>query len=163
MAKKCTTCNEYQNPAYRWLSGNVLSGLIALIPICTLAFTFVYDRLEPQASDLQFTLTRCDAKQIAVFASNLGNRAAILTHAEFSSNGSPYQPLHIRLDIEKKLIDGSDTRAIELRTIDTISPGGLVPFAQRQTANCSITIRLHSVSFAQKTSFRELTCACPSL
>ncbi len=159
-AKKCTTCGEYQHPLYRWLSGNVLSGLIALVPICTLAFTFVYDRLAPKASDLQFILTRCDAKQVELFASNLGNRAAILSHAEFSSSGE-YQPLQIRLEVADKLVNGGDTRAIILSTIDTISPGGLVPFSLRQSADCRIKIRLHSVSFAQKPSSQELTCACP--
>ncbi|HEX5793236.1 MAG TPA: hypothetical protein VFY01_08140 [Rheinheimera sp.] len=162
-ARKCTVCGEYQGRWHRWLSGNVLSGLIALVPICTLAFSFIHDRFEPKASDLQFTLTRCNAKQIELFASNLGNRAAILTHAEFSSNGAQYQPLQIRLDVANKLIGGSETRAIVLATIDTISPGGLVPFSERETANCNVKVRLHSVSFAQKQSFRELTCACPSL
>jgi hypothetical protein len=144
------------------LSGSVLNSLIALVPICALAFTFVYEKFEVKASDLQFTLTSCKAKQLEVFASNLGNRAAILTRAEFSTNGAQHTPLQIKLDIENKLIAGGETRAIVLTTDDSISPGGLVPFSERQVENCMVQVRLYSVSFAQKPLYRELTCACPT-
>lgn len=160
-AKKCTTCDEYQNPLHRALSGNVLNSLIALVPISTLAFSFVYDKVETKASDLQFTLTSCSAKQIELFASNLGNRAAIVTVAEFSTNEEPSQTLIVNLKADEKLISGGETRSVVLKSDDSISPGGLVPFSARQAENCRIKIRLHSVSFDQKTTFRELTCACP--
>lgn len=161
-AKKCTTCDEYQNPLHRALSGNVLNSLIALVPICTLAFTFVYDRFETKASDLQFTLTSCNDKHIELFASNLGNRSAIISAAEFSTNGDTSQPLIINLKADEKLISGGETRSVVLKSDDNISPGGLVPFAARQAVHCSIKVRLHSVSFNQQTAIRELTCACPT-
>lgn len=161
-AKKCTTCDEYQNPLHRALSGNVLNSLIALVPICTLAYSFVYDKFETKASDLQFTITSCHDKHIELFASNLGNRSAIISAAEFSTNGDMPQPLIITLKADEKLISGGETRSVVLKSDDSVSPGGLVPFAARQADNCSIKVRIKSVSFAQKTDIRELTCACPA-
>lgn len=160
-AQKCTKCGEFQSLGHRWLSSSMLNSLIALVPISTLAFAFIYDKLETKTSDLQFTLAACMAKQVELFASNQGNRAAIFTHAEFTTNKGKFKPLQMQLSAEKKLIEGGQTRSILLTTDDHISPGGLAPYSARQQDTCIVQVRLYSISFNQKSSFRDVKCPCP--
>lgn len=160
-AKKCIQCGEFQSLGYRWLSSSMLNSLIALVPISTLAFSFIYDKLETKGSDLQFTLAACMAKQVELFASNQGNRAAIFTHAEFTTNQENLQPLKMQLSAEKKLIEGGETRSILLTTDDSKSPGGLASYSARQQPKCIVQVRLHSISFNQKSSFEDVKCPCP--
>lgn len=160
-AQKCIQCGEFQSLGYRWLSSSMLNSLIALVPISTLAFTFIYDKLETKESDLQFTLVACASKQVELFASNLGNSAAIFTHAEFTTNHEKPQPLQMQLSAENKLIEGGETRSILLTTEDSKSPGGLAPYSARQQAKCIVQVRLYSISFNQKSTFRDVICPCP--
>jgi len=160
-AQKCIQCGEFQSLSYRWLSSSMLNSLIALVPISTLAFTFIYDKLETKESDLQFTLAACMSKQVELFASNLGNRAAIFTHAEFTTNQENLQPLQMQLSAEKKLIEGGETRSILLNTDDSKSPGGLASYSARQQPTCIVQVRLYSISFNQKSSFIDVKCPCP--
>jgi hypothetical protein len=160
-ALKCIQCGEFQNLGYRWLSSNMLNSLIALVPISTLAFTFIYDKLEKKTSDLQFALAACTVNQVELFASNQGNRAAIFTHAEFTTNKGELKPLKMQFSEGKKLIEGGHTSSILLTTDNHISPGGLSTHSDRQQATCIVQVRLHSISFNQKSSFRDVKCPCP--
>ena len=121
----------------------------------------LFDLLKTKGSDLQFTLAACMAKQVELFASNQGNRAAIFTHAEFTTNQEKLQPLKMQLSAENKLIEGGETRSILLTTDDSKSPGGLASYSARQQPKCIVQVRLHSISFNQKSSFEDVKCPCP--
>lgn len=138
----------------------MITSLIALVPICTLAFTFIYDKIEVKASDLQFALIACHDRSVELFASNQGNRAAIFKHAEVIINAGEPQALIANMDTQDRLIEGGATRSITLVTNEGVNPV-LVPHGARQADNCQLTIRLQSISFDHKQDNKEVSCACP--
>jgi len=161
-ARKCTECNEYQNQVWRIASGFDLKGLIALVPIVTLAFAFIQDRVEKKESDLRIALVSCEQLEVHLFASNVGNRAAIIGAATFQTNNQKPQPLLVSLPSGDKIIHGGDTRAIELRVDPKISPGGLVPFEERGTQACKVSITIGTITFDHEVEPQVIVCDCPN-
>lgn len=160
-AKKCTECNEYQSTLFRVLAGFDLKGIIALIPIATLAFAFIQDRVETKTSDLKIALVTCEQNKVSLFASNIGNRAAIISGASFVTNDLPSMSLSVTLPPSKRLIDGGETRAIDLLTDARLSPGGLVPFEQRNANICEVTISIETIAFDHELKTQDIVCDCP--
>lgn len=160
-ARKCTECNEYQQPLWRIASGFDLGGLIALVPIITLAYAFIQDRIEIKQSDLRIALISCEQQKVSLFASNVGNRAAIISGASFRTAGLPVKSLQVSLPAEARLINGGETRALELLVNPENSPGGLVPFDVRGTAECRVSITIETIAFDHKLEPQEIVCDCP--
>jgi hypothetical protein len=77
-AKKCTRCNSFQHPVRRFFAGMDVKSLVALVPIVTLAFVFVKDRIVVHKSDLRITIMDVNRDGVRIAVSNLGDRAAIL-------------------------------------------------------------------------------------
>lgn len=160
-AKKCTECKEYQSIFWRIVSGFDLKGLIALVPIVTLAFAFIQDRIEKKESNLRIALVSCEQQKVNLFASNVGNRAAIIGYASFRTNSQPTQPLKVSLPAAERLIDGGETRAVELYVDTAISPGGLVPFEERGVKPCTVSITIETIAFDHKLEPQIILCKCP--
>jgi predicted nucleic acid-binding Zn ribbon protein len=160
-ARKCTECDEYQQPFWRIVSWFDLKGLIALVPIITLSYVFIQDRIEIKQSDLRIALISCEQKKVSLFASNIGNRAAIVSGASFRTAGLPVQPLQVSLPPEARLINGGETRALELLVNPEDSPGGLVPFDVRGTPECRVSITIETIAFDHKLEPQEIVCDCP--
>lgn len=161
-ARKCTECGEYQSLVWRIASGFDLKGLIALVPIVTLAYAFIQDRVEKKESDLRIALVACRQQAVELFASNVGNRAAIIGGASFQTNSQEPQPLLVTLPPKNRLINGGETRAIELRIDPQASPGGLVPFEERATPACTVTITIETIAFDHELEPRVIVCDCPT-
>lgn len=161
-AQKCITCGSFQNVWRQVFADFNFQSLIALVPIVTLAYAFIVDRLEPKQSKLSIALLSCQAEKVSLFASNAGNRGAIITAASFASGDTPAAPLLINLAPDQKLIDGGETRALELAVDMTANPGGLVPYGSRNNPDCTVTVVVDTVAFGDElTSPQELQCACP--
>lgn len=161
-ARKCTECDEYQSIGRRMLAGLDLQALIALIPIGALAFAFLQSRLETKASDLRLALVSCTQDGVTIFASNLGNRAAIVRNASYRVNGREPRALDVHAPSDARLLEGGDTRAFELNVIGEVSPGGLVPFDVRTApGGCSVAVTVSTIAFDQSEEPREVTCDCP--
>jgi hypothetical protein len=161
-ARKCTECDEYQNYVWRIASGFDLRGLIALVPIVALAFAFIQDRVEKKESNLRVALVSCEPKKVNLFASNVGTRAAIISDASFQTNDLPAQPMTVSLSSDKRLIDGGETRAIELSVNPQLSPGGLVPYEERGKQTCSVSITVNTIAFDHKPDPHVMVCDCPN-
>ncbi len=161
-ARKCTECNGYQSQVWRIASGFDLKGLIALVPIVTLAFAFIQDRVEKKESDLRITLVSCKQQKVHLFASNVGNRAAIIGAASFQTNSQKPQPLLVSLSSANRMINGGETRAIELLVDPQISPGGLVPFEERGTQACRVSITIETIAFDHELEPQVIVCDCPN-
>jgi len=161
-ARKCTKCNEYQSPIWRIASGLDLKGLIALVPIVTLAFAFIQDRVEKKESDLRIAVVSCEQQNVHLFASNVGNRAAIVGKAFFHTNKQKPLPLLVSLSAENRMINGGETRAIELSVDPQASPGGLVPFEERNTQGCKVFITVETISYDHERESQVIVCDCPN-
>lgn len=161
-ARKCTTCGSFQNVWLQLFADLNLQSLIALVPIVTLAYAFIQQRFEPKRSDLRIALLSCQLQKVSLFASNLGNRAAIITSATFNIGDKQAAPFIIDLPADKKLLTGGETRALELQVDMDASPGGLVPYDLRSNNNCKVTIVINTVAFGdESTSPQVIQCACP--
>ncbi len=160
-ARKCTVCGEYQSFVARFLGGLDLQALVALVPIATLAYAFLQDRLVAKHSDLRVALVGCASEAVTVFASNVGNRPAIITEALYRVSGAEERPLGITVEsADQRLIKGGEARPLVL-TVDLVkSPGGLVPFNQRGPA-CQVDVTIRSVAFDHTPTPLSVTCDCP--
>lgn len=161
-ARKCTECDEYQSLFWRIFSSFDFKGLIALVPIITLAYAFIQDRIETKSSDLRIALVSCESTKVKLFASNVGNRAAIIGGASFRTADQPAHDLIVAIPPEDKLIEGGETRAIELQVDSVINPGGLVPFGVGETPNCSVAITIETIAFDHELEPQVIVCDCPS-
>lgn len=160
-ARKCTTCGEYQNAVWRIAAGIDLKGLIALIPIATLAYSYLQDRLQPARSDLRLALVACTSTGVDLFASNVGNRAAIVQGASFRTNDLAPQPLVLDMPLNSRLIEGGGTRSLVLQADQSISPGGMVPFSERDKSDCTVRISIETIAFDHELEARRVSCDCP--
>lgn len=161
-ARKCTECGEFQSPAMRILAGLDLKGLIALVPIVTLAYAFIQDRIEGEFSRLDVALVSCTEDTVTAFVSNIGNKNGIITRATYTTAGSEPRAFELPEPSESRLFEGGESRIIELKVNRQISPGGLVPFDARQKPDCGVDIAIETLAFDHSTRARTLSCDCPS-
>ena len=139
-----------------------LQSLIALIPIVTLAYAFIHDHVQAKHSELKIAPLSCQTDRIHIIASNIGNSAAIITAAKFFTGELSPKPLNIVLPLEQTVIEGGDSRTMELKVDMTASPGGLVPYELRNTPNCTVKIVIDTVAFGDELTYpKEVKCACP--
>lgn len=78
IAKKCTHCGSFQNRWQRFSSGVNLGALTALVPVLTLAATFIYTQMSPVGSNVRIFPPDCTKDTIIFTASNDGNRDAVV-------------------------------------------------------------------------------------
>lgn len=161
-ARKCRHCGEFQTLLGRIRSGVDLNGLIALVPIATLAFAFLQGLIEVKRSDLRVTLVSCGAEAVTLFASNVGNRAGMIGEASYSVNNGEARPLVLALEPNARLLASGQTEVLELRTDPQASPGGLVPFEMKDKPECKVQVTLQTVAFDQNPESRTVACACPA-
>jgi hypothetical protein len=161
-ARKCIECGEYQSWFFRVVAGLDLKGLIALVPIATLAFAFLHDRVEGKYSNLDFALVSCAQEKVVAFVSNTGNRSGIIAAAKYNVADDNPRPFALPESPASRLFEGGDSRVMEFRVDPLISPGGLATFEDRRADDCEVKITIETVSFDHSTNSRTLTCTCPS-
>lgn len=147
----------------RFLGGLDLQALVALVPIVTLAYAFLHDRLVSKRSDLRVALVSCTSEAVTIFASNVGNRPAIITEAFYRVSGTEERPLDITMEeAEERLIKGGEARPLVLVVDPVKSPGGLVPFNQLEPG-CRVAVTIQSVAFDHTPTDPPLSvgCDCP--
>ena len=162
-AAKCTECGEYQSWSRRVLAGIDLSALVALVPIVTLAYAFLAERLSHHGSDLRATVLECADDRIRLFATNQGDRAAVLRGAAYriSTDGAGrMRPLAFGIADGDRLFEGGANRALVLQAPvrDGIAPP-LVPH-DLAGGDCRIMIEIDTVAFDQTATPLEAVCAC---
>ncbi len=166
-ARKCTSCNSFQGPLRRFLSGIDIKSLVALVPIITLAFVFIKDQVVTHQSDLQISILECTQDKVKIVASNLGDRAALL---------KPKAKLLVLLDGKKSgglksLVRSSDKEVPPLVSPDQTVVASYNPILNKRTytlpkypqgvSNCQYKIIFDVIAFDHKPSPVEKTCVCP--
>lgn len=160
-ARKCSRCGEFQSTWSRLLLAVDLKSLLALLPLLTLIYAFLAERLETQRSDLRLTAVACSIDGVTVFGSNTGNRSAILLEAGFSTGGEQ-SLLIVPESPEERIFDAGASRLLTLAVDARQNPGGLVPHDQRNNPACSVDLRFAVVEFDHTTTQTVSSCACPS-
>jgi hypothetical protein len=161
-ARKCTKCGEFQTFLARLLAGLDLHGLVALVPVATLAFVFLQERVGVVRSDLRFALVACSQTDVSLMASNVGNRAGVIAEASYNLGNEQPRQLILELKPDARLVDGGKTRIFELRVDHEISPGGLVPFEMQGRPDCQVVITVETFTFEQHTKKQKVICDCSS-
>jgi hypothetical protein len=162
-ASKCTVCGEYQHWSRRLLAGINLGALVALVPIVTLAYAFLADRLGHHGSDLRATVLECGHDRIRLFATNQGDRAAVMRGANYrisTDAAAQARPLAFGISDDDRLFEGGANRAVVLQppARDGIAQP-LVPF-DLTGAGCEIVIEIDTVAFDHSATPLEAACPC---
>jgi len=163
-AAKCTICGEYQSWMRRLLAGINLSALVALVPIVTLAYAFLADRLSPHGSDLRATVLQCADDRIRLFATNQGDRAAVLRGASYrisTDSGDAQRSLaFVDISDDARLLDGGANRALMLQppAQNGITPP-LVPHDLARPG-CALIVTIDTVAFDHTAIPLEAVCPC---
>lgn len=171
-ARKCHQCGEFQSFAWRLAAGLDLRGLLALLPLLTLIYAFLADRLEVQASDLRLTAVSCQQDRVTLFGSNTGNRSAVLAGVRFAvgrsagdgsaGDGSAGGALDPEADTGGRIFEAGSSRLLTMTVDARRNPGGLVPFDARQDPECRVDLTFEIVQFDHSRTEATSSCACPS-
>ena len=82
-AIKCNNCDSFQNwRRFLDIGSGILSLLVALIAVLTVAVPIFKSALTAKRPDVHFSLIRYESKSIHIMCSNLGNRSGILKEAK---------------------------------------------------------------------------------
>ena len=82
-AIKCIHCDSFQNwRRFLNIGSGILSLLVALIAVLTVAVPIFKSTLTTKKPDVHFSLIKCESKTIHIMCSNLGNRSGILKEAK---------------------------------------------------------------------------------
>ena len=164
-AKKCISCNSYQNILYRVFFNIDLQTLTALIPVLTLAFLVLKNQVVIHKSDLLITIINIHDNRIQVYVSNVGDRSGILIdqaniyiNTDGNNHGRQY---NLTVDPHSKfssLIQPGNSVIVDYLAI-TINriPIRLDPCILNQTCNCEILFKVYS--FNQKSYTRRIKCS----
>jgi hypothetical protein len=162
-AAKCTLCGEYQSWARRLLAGINLGALVALVPIVTLAYAFLADRLAHHGSDLRATVLECARDRVRLFATNQGDRAAVMRGASYrisTDAAARPRPLAFGISDDHRLFEGGANRAVML--LPPARSGiaqPLVPF-DLGGDSCEILIEIDTVGFDHRATPLQAACPC---
>jgi hypothetical protein len=81
-AVKCIHCGSFQNwQRFLNIGSGILSLLVALIAVLTVAVPIIKSSLTTKRPDVHFTLIKYEPKTMHIICSNLGNRSGILKQA----------------------------------------------------------------------------------
>lgn len=161
-AKKCTHCDEFQSTFWRVLAGFDLKGLLALIPMLALVYSYLADRMQPQRADLQLYPIACSQFAVDVFGSNAGNRAAALTGASYTLPERETVMLSPAAeDAATRVFAASDSRVLRWTVDERLEPGGLAPHGLSSREDCTVTLAFAVYEFDGNEREVSTSCACP--
>ena len=166
-ARYCVACGRYQSPLRRFFESINVQSLVALIPIATLAFVFVKDRVVEHGSEVKASVSECTRQRIRVVASNAGDRNAVLKSATvgISVDGakpaqfyplSPGDPGGNRSGVE---LQPQKVAFIDLFTVNQRNERFELPVPSTG-ASCTYQVRLELIAFDHAPLPVEANCPC---
>lgn len=168
-ARYCTECKSYQTLLARFLSSIDLQALIALVPVITLAFVFVKDRLVHHGSDVRITAQSCRRSGARLIASNLGDRAAALKSVTLwlDRSGAAPAPNDVYRLVPKEStarpenvlqFEPQKLKFMELRAINRAGNDTTLPVANGGV--CAYRLLVELIEFDQKPKSVTASCNC---
>ena len=166
-ARKCTECNSYQSAGARFMHSLNLSALVTLVPVATLAWAFVHDRYQLGKSDIGATLLECQRAEISIFATNRGDRPALIRGASLELQAVNLErgaaPLEFTgPDAADRVVEPTHHRVFHFQS-PTIGGASLpvVP-PNLDPSNCKILVTVDIINFDQSGKTEKIQCSCPS-
>jgi hypothetical protein len=158
-AKKCTTCNAYQNPFHRLIADVNISALTALVSVATICFGFLRGYLQVPRSHISIDLLGCQRDKIAIIYTNTGNRAGIIRLPKIvvHSNGEHEFPLLFETGSEGILVK-EDALNVTTLLVDSAL------LARFNSDSCTIEFSAQVTDFGgTPTPSKPLTCPCSKI
>ena len=138
-----------------------VTGLLAVLPLLTLIYAFVADRLEGQYSQLGVGGMTCSSDGVTLFATNSGNRHALLDAVTFDATRTDPGTLSLSSDEAQRVFAPGDARLLSFDVDKSTHAGGLVSFPGQQSLECRVLVDVRVLNFDQSIDTRQLTCDCP--
>lgn len=166
-AKFCTNCEKYQTPVRRfWAQFNV-QVILTLVPLVTVVFVYLQDKLVSHHSDVRVTLLSCDKGTLQIAATNVGDRSALIksiTVGAATANKTPTNTFPTLL----KRTSGADGGSLELApqklaffdatVVNSNNEKFLLPAADT-LPDCQYVVTTNTVAFDHEP--KPLTSVCP--
>jgi hypothetical protein len=154
VALKCIHCESYQDfRRYSPLSSTILSLIIALISVATLAVPILKKTFQGENSEILISTVIPEDRKVSVFVSNSGTRPGAIIEAFMDISGlfdvKNYQMFQLRLEENLPVLVGPGKHE---RVILERNKGALIdlkPDGNFQTAKCDLYVK--SIDFHGKT------------
>ncbi|MDW4497406.1 hypothetical protein R5H30_05385 [Sulfitobacter sp. D35] len=159
-AHKCTECGDYQTWPARIVAGFDLKGILALLPLLTLIYAFLAERLEFPRSSLAATALECRADGVSVFASNPGNRTALVRAARFIAGDDAPGALDMPPP-EERVFEAGAARILDLSVDRARNPNGLASFQALAQEGCTVAVEITYLTHDQRNETEATSCDCP--
>lgn len=161
-ARKCTECGEFQSLHSRIFAGLDLKGLLALLPLLALIYAFLAERIEIPRSELRITPVACVKNAVTVFASNTGNRMALLESAQFAAGPDPTSTFDLPQNLSTRLFEGGTSRLLTLTVDLRRNPAGLASFQSVRGRACTVALTFTILQYDHSKDQETASCVCPS-
>lgn len=159
MARKCTKCGEFQSWHWRVLSSQALNGLVSLLPLLTLIFVFLGERLKSDSAHLALVPLRCTKTEVELVGSNLGKHYAAITSANYSVGGEWAGTLVLDGSAEDRIFLEKDSHVVRWRAAE---PGGLAPHGSANVPECLVDLTFSIYESKRGNRVVALQCDCPA-
>lgn len=136
----CTECDSYQDwRRYFGVSGTILSLLVALISVLTVAVPVIRSGLTPERSVVHCDVLRWnrEAGTVAVVVSNSGTRPAAVQTLSLTSNAShtANPKVVFRADFPEPILEPGKYRVLSFQALNQSVPTKLDPVSLLQPEN----------------------------
>ncbi len=161
-ARKCLECGEFQSLHARIFAGLDLTALLALLPLLTLIYAFLAERIEVPRSEIRIVPVACVQYAVTVFASNIGNRMALLKSAQFAAGNEPTGTFNLPKDLSNRLFEGGASRLLTLTVDRRHKPNGLANFQSARAKSCTVNLTFSILQYDHSEDQETASCVCPS-
>jgi hypothetical protein len=160
----CSECEQFQTFWYRILEKLDVASILAALPVLTICFVFIYDKLPFSGSDVAVALLECRLDAVVVGASNRGIRPGIVKDATLDQETSDRASSSYRLlpkDGPTLLSPSSFTiltltvRKRDVGGEDKVSPPPM-------NSKCTYHVKINIIDFGSSNPLAKARdCTCP--
>ena len=162
-ARKCTNCNEFQSFVLRSVSSRALQGLVSLLPLLTIIYVFLAERVEPDNAQLDLLLLRCTKEEVEIFGANSGKRAAVVLSGYFrlgADNSGQLVPIGLA---EERIFAANESHVVRWKVDLRSSPGGLSPHGAIANPSCKVGLDflVYETNLGERSVYVQCDCPLP--
>jgi hypothetical protein len=161
----CTSCGKYQKRRDRVLSSLGIGTILSLLPIATLCFAFINDRLIVPYSRIWITPLECSLNRVQFALSNDGSRSGVLTAGQITQyiDGRQQGDTFLLRADQSTIVEAGKSLILEM-AIRSNDPDRRAASMQPppQGHVCEYRIGVDLVDFGDdKAKSKGLSCKCP--
>jgi len=132
-AKICTECNSYQDWRRHFgISSTILSLLVALFSVLTVAIPVVRNALTPERSDIHCSLVRWGGAEATLLITNRGSRPAVVRNLRLDpiENRAVQSPVSFATELNDPILEPGKFRTITFYGVSGTVKTDLIPMTE---------------------------------